>query len=1249
MRKLFTFLFGVFAMAASGQTFYETFESGDIPGAWTVVNTNDTYKWSIAPYEGTSDLERTVLGYEQGGSYAVSSETGRAMDGVTPDQWLISPSISVESGDVLNFMMGHNSAYNGNANVVDENKVKFEVVVSTTGTDAEDFTYTLISMVPESAKNWSNYSFSLDQFAGQQIHIAFHDYGTTASIPYITNTLYLDDIRINKEKVSDLQVTGIVSPISSCNTQQLVTATVANIGFDCASYTMNCQIDGGETVTETVNTPLVGGATVAYTFASPMLLSAGSAHEVKVWAEALSDSNHDNDAFAAEVKIGDEIPFPFAMTDDNAETAFSSSYTRTSGWVTMGWAYYNDAMMKGWVYNPGLTSYLLSSCIALPKGTVKLSFDYMALSTAKLNVYLVTEPGVYDCLAGSIELPAAEEYTAGSMTFNVPDDDIYTIAITPDNSYVGSFYLDYIKIDETGADVAVVSIDSPKLNATLAQSGVTVAATFRNAGGTLLENIPVCCQLDNGTILRETIDRIEVGESHQHTFATGTVDLSAVGSHTLKVWTEMDGDSESANNAITQTISAYEAYDFPFEASFEADEQNENWITYNADNDILYWEIMQVIDGNINYAKDGQQAAYMSSASGIEHNDWLISPAINASKGDARISFYYTTRMNSSSGSDGCNIKLYLATTDDPDEISKDAPLAVFTLTDDNVLVYKQGYSPVEIPADGTYYVAFYNDGMGHDVILDDVRFDQSEDLSILSAANSSVSGFNLTENTVIVEIANHGTTTQSGFKAAYTVNGGAPVEETVQQSIAPGESLQYAFSNKVDVSAPGTYQISVSVVADNDADAFNNNWTLPEFTSYANAGLPYAVDFDTEEQREQWTAEGNWMVAANMTTSQSAYNGKGALYHTGAASADGDWVYSGCIEIPAGIYDLSFFYRTFMNMTDVERYGQNFSIYLGEEKNPEAMTTLLYSVEGTVVTTKVYEKVLQQVEIEESGNYYIGVKCTTTSSWGALYLDMIALEEPVTEGLALGTYESDFAGKFDEWYQYNPADNFSRWELGTGVGGSSCLTASTTSYFYGNMPADLPGMIVAPAFKLRKGDEINASLVYRIAVDNIDDLTEEDKARIKIGVYLADKNLPQAFTTQMALGTTVSDDVQTATGKITVPADGIYYVGVLADGQRSAISNMVTSSYELYSVKLWNEDNGGVVEIADSKPFVYFDNVVRMLYPYESLRIYSVGGVLVGQYSGVDEIALGNLAKGVYVVSVKIDDKIVTDKVVVM
>ena len=1248
MRKLFTFLLGAFAISVSGQTFQETFESGDIPGTWTVVNTNDTYKWNIAPYEGTSDLERTISGYEQGGAYAVQSKTGRAMDGVTPDQWLISPSVSVESGDVLNFMMGHNSSYNGNANVKDENKVKFEVVVSTTGTEPEDFTYTLFSVVPESAKDWSNYSFGLDQFAGQQIHIAFHDYGTTASTPYITNTLYIDDIRINKEKVSDLQVTGITSPVSSCSTQQMVTATVSNVGFDCGSYTMKCQIDGGEIISETVNTPLAGGSTATYTFTSPVLLVAGSAHEVKVWAEASSDSNHDNDAFTVEVEIGDEIPFPFSMTDDNAETAFSSSYKRTSGYITMGWAYYNDAMMKGWVYNSGVTSYLQSGCIALPKGAVKLSFDYMAVAAAKLNVYLVTEPGNYDYLAGSAELPAAEEYTAGSMVLDVPEDGVYTIAITPDGSYLGSFYLDYIVIDEAGADAAVVSIDSPKLNATLAKSGVEVAATFRNAGGTLLENVPVCYQLDGGEVVRETIGKIEMGQSLEYTFTTGTIDLSETGTHKLKVWAAFDGDTNSDNDAMSLEITSYEAYTFPYTASFEEDEQNGDWVTYNAGGDIIYWTIQQVIDGNVNYAKDGEQAAYINSVSGIEHNDWLISPAINASEGDARISFYYTTRMSSSSGGDGCNIKLYLATTDNPDEISKGEPLAVFTLTDDNVIVYKQGYAKVEIPADGTYYLAFLNDGMGHDIILDDVRFDQAEDLGILSATNSAVSGFNLTENTVIVEIANHGTTPQSGFKASYAVNGGTPVEETVQQSIAPGESLKYTFSTKADISAPDTYAVVASVALDGDADNYNNTWTLPEFTSYANAELPYAVDFDTEEQRAQWTAGGKWMLAANMSTSQSAYNGQGALYHTGAAADGGDWVYSGCITVPAGTYDLSFFYRTFINMTNVQMYGQNFSIYLGKEQSPEAMTVELYSAEDAIVSTKVYEKVLKQIEVEESGNYYIGVKCSTTSQMGTLYIDMITLEQPVADGITLGTYESDFAGNLDEWYQYNPAANFSQWQLGEGVGGS-CLTASVVSSWYNDMAADVPGLLVAPAFKLKEGDEINVSMDYRLAVDNIDNLSDEDKARVKIGVYLADKNLPQAFTTQIALGTVVSDDVQTATGKITVPADGIYYAGVLADGPRSAINYvMATTSYELYSVKLWNGKGSGVAVAEMGKPFVFSDNVVRMLCPYGKMRVYSISGVLVGQYSGVDEIDISGLAKGVYIVSAEIDGAAVTEKIIV-
>ena len=1247
MKGFFTFLFGTLAVAASGQSLNEQFENG-IPDSWTVVNTDDTYKIETVKYSEEYDLANNIItGYESGGEQAIKSTTGYKMETEEIDQWLISPQISVESGDVLNFMMAYHAVYSGNTWTEEANRIKFDVMVSTGGTEASDFT-TLLSLTPQNVANWSNYSIALDRFAGQQVHVAFRNYGTPADTPLLSNALYIDNVRVDKNRVSDLQVTAITSPYASCATQQNVTATVSNTGFDCASFQISYQIDNEPAVTETVGTPIAGGESMTYTFATQALLTSGSQHNVKVWAEAASDSNHDNDAATAEVEIGNEIDYPFTMTADNAETAFSSSANRKMGYITMGWQYTNDDMMKGWVFNSGIESYLLSSCIMLPKGIVKLSFDYMALSQCKLNVYLVSEPGKYDNLAGSVELPTAETYSPASLTFTVPDDNVYNLAIMPDANYAGSFYMDNIRISDAEDDIETVSIDSPMLNATLVKSGVSVSASFRNGGSKTIENIPVSFSLDGGTAVTETIGAIEPGQTVKHTFTTATLDLATAGTHTLKVWAAFDGDTNSGNDSKSLEITSYEAYTFPYSTSFEADDNNSHWIRYNADGDIIYWEITGVVDGQVNYAKDGTQAAYINSAAGMEHNDWLISPAVDAQSGDARISFYYTTRMSSSSGGDGCNIDLYLSTTDDPEKIAESEPLARFTLTDENVLVYKQGYASVKIPADGTYYIAFYNGGMGHDIILDDVRFDQAEDLSIVSASNSAQSGFNLTDNDVTVEIANHGTTAQSGFKAAYSVNGGTAVEETVSQSIAPGESLSYTFSKKADVSAPGTYAVTVSITADNDADTYNNSWIIPEFTSYANAVIPYSENFDTEESREKWTEGGQWTIAANMSTSQSAYNGQGGLYHTGAAQDGGDWVYSGCIEIPAGTYDFSFFYRTFMNMTNVQLYGQNFSVYLGTDRNPEAMTIPVYSAEGAIVSTKVYEKVLRQVEVPEHGNYYIGVKCSSTSTLGTLYVDMISISEPVQEGIVLGTYQSDFAGNDDEWYRYNPGDNFTQWQIAEGVDGEECLATQCTSYFYSNNDADLPGLLVAPAFKLKKGDEISVSVDYRINVSNIEDLTDENKEKIKIGLYLADKNLPQAFTTEMATGTAVSDEVQTATGKVTIPADGIYYAGVLAGGPSASISGTVITKYELYSVELQNDNEGGATAAETQKPFVYSDNVIRMPADYSALNIYSVSGLLVGQYSGVEEIDLNNLADGVYIVSVETDSGTATEKIIV-
>lgn len=1257
MKKvLLTFSFMLIIAMSYAQTLNEGFEGEAFPPqGWTVKSSGDIYKWEIASY--TDDLSlKYISGYTKGGSKVIKSTTGYFSDyeqapRPNPDSWLITPKQTIKDGDVLNFMMAYNSGYNDNGNVTEDAKIKFEVAVSTTATAPEDFTTVILSVIPQSLGNWNNYSIDLNQFAGQEVYIAFHDYGTPNKIPLLTNSLFLDDITINQTKASDLSVIAVDNPVSGCATEQQVKATVKNIGFDISSFQMYYQVDGNPAVSETVNKTLAGGATEEFTFNAPAILSEGAMHAIKVWAESDKDRNHDNDAMAVSVAIGSEISYPFTMTDENAQTAFSSSYSRAGGKITYGWAYYNDEATKGWgwTFRTGITSYLLTGCIALPQGQVKLLFDYMTLIDMKLEVYLVKNYGIYDTLIGTGALASSVDFSSGSLSVEVPEAGVYSLAIIPASDYTGQVFLNNISIRDPYDDITPLSIDSPFLNATLAKSEVAVTATFKNAGNKNLTQIPVCFQLDDQPAVKEAIASIPAGESVQYTFKNSKLDLSATGMHKLTVWSELSTDGDVRNDTIIHSIASYSAQSFPYKASFEADEANENWIIYNPDKDILYWEPMQVIDGTINYAKDGVRAAYISSAAGMEHNDWLISPAINATKGKARISFYYLTRMNSSSSVAGCNIKVYLEKTDNPLEVKGKTPLTIATLTDENVLQYKQGYAFVDIPEDGQYYLAFYNDGQGHDIVLDDIRLDRDEDMCMISASNSAVTGFNLTDNTVTIRMANHGTTSQSNIPVSYKVNDAPEISEIFTGNVAPGETVTYTFTKKADITACDTFLIKTTVNDVADADSYNNSWMTPVIIHYPNATIPYQADFEDTAGRAYWTFAEGWVTGSAFSFSNAAYNGIGAIYHSGAAKEqDGDWAYSGCIDIPAGTYELSFFYRTFQGMSDPVKYGQNFEVFLGTAPNAESMTLPVYKETDAIVSGKQYEKVLQKVTVDKAGKYYIGVKCTSTTTNGSLFMDLITLASPVTTGLELGTYEADFAVRENEWYRYNPSTIFKQWTAVT-ENDATYMQTTRMSYSYMDIPTELPGFYVAPAFYCLKNDEINVSFDYQLNVDKPEDLAEEELARINIGIYMAAENMPQAFTTQVATGKTISEGKQTATGKVVIPETGVYYFGFLPDGPIKSLNGNVITTYNLYSAKIWNKNYSSVQTLTDgSNVYRFSENVLCLLKEYVAVKVYTINGMLAGSYSDTDEIDMNGMEKGLYLISIVTADGTVNGKIYV-
>ena len=111
-----------------------------------------------------------------------------------------------------------------------------------------------------------------------------------------------------------------------------------------------------------------------------------------------------------------------------------------------------------------------------------------------------------------------------------------------------------------------------------------------------------------------------------------------------------------------------------------------------------------------------------------------------------------------------------------------------------------------------------------------------------------------------------------------------------------------------------------------------------------------------------------------NLTAANSAYSGTGGIRHAGTASGDGDWVFSGCIEMPAGTYDFGFFYRTYLNISGTstpEKNGQDFEVFLGEAPTTEAMTMSIYKAEKALVQGREYQKVVKQITIPANGHYY--------------------------------------------------------------------------------------------------------------------------------------------------------------------------------------------------------------------------------------------------------------------------------------
>ena len=138
--------------------FFEDFDNG-LPSNWTAIdNDGDGHNWGSTNY-GNGVVCVTSESYINS-----SSTSGTAL---TPDNWLVTPKVTI--GNLLTF-----DAWGQDVNFFAE---VFNVYVSTTGTNVDDFV--AISEDLTATHERTEYTFDLNQFAGQEGYIAIRHYNCT--------------------------------------------------------------------------------------------------------------------------------------------------------------------------------------------------------------------------------------------------------------------------------------------------------------------------------------------------------------------------------------------------------------------------------------------------------------------------------------------------------------------------------------------------------------------------------------------------------------------------------------------------------------------------------------------------------------------------------------------------------------------------------------------------------------------------------------------------------------------------------------------------------------------------------------------------------------------------------------------------------------------------------------------------------------------------------------------------------------
>lgn len=425
-------------------------------------------------------------------------------------------------------------------------------------------------------------------------------------------------------------------------------------------------------------------------------------------------------------------------------------------------------------------------------------------------------------------------------------------------------------------DVAAIGITAPAGNGranTSTELSSTQAVTMQlyNNGVNSQSNIPVGFLSGITFGAGTATTTINQGDTSTHTFST-TVDMSAAGTYNVTVATGLVGDQDSSNDSITasfvhlanpvlalpwnedfdawttETLTAAsfgmsnsDAFDFDFsggsgrlrtDAGFGVGGSNAltlDWVSGSTANN--------VVDITLNMSSYANTDSILFDFSYMDHGDESSagdSIWVRGNDTDPWVSVYYLNPGSTSNGvyNDVIGINLTSALVSagqtwssssqlrlgQGDNSSATTTTGVDGITFDNLSVYQQAQDnlkALEIQAPA---------GNGR--------------LSTSTALTAS--------STVTIQFTNTGLNNQSSFSLGYDAGAGA-ISEGYVGTVNSGDTATHSFVTGVDLSAPGTYDISMYTMLSGDENLLDDTLTTsvrqidnPALT------LPWTEDFES-------------------------------------------------------------------------------------------------------------------------------------------------------------------------------------------------------------------------------------------------------------------------------------------------------------------------------------------------------------------------------------------------------------------